>query len=201
VSKQHSFYETTQKLNAREENVKLYRELTGLQSIPPDRQYWTLAAEQRDTATSEINQMLALGLITSKAQFFGTDTVEWMIEKNKLVHPEATWIHGEWEEVIAEYEPFNPGLLYLDTENLAGRITLNKTAATMALCPVGAVLLLNVCQSSPYRAPMEADEFLQELSKRVPDIDLWVPSSGIRMFDYASNSTLMRTYCFHKREQ
>lgn len=198
MSTQHPFYESPQKLLAREENVRLFRELTGLQTIPPDRQYWTLAAEQRDTETSEINQMLALGLITSKAQFFGTDTFKSSIEKNKLVHPEATWIHGQWEDVIAAYEPFNPGLLYLDTENLAGRITLNMAASTMKLCPVGSVLLLNVMQSSRWRTPLGTAEFIDELSDRVPNLDAWVPASGVQMFDYASCNTLMRTYAFHR---
>ena len=196
MSIQHPFYETAPKLLAREENVKLYRELTGHHTMPPDRQYWTLAAEQRDTPTSEINQMLALGLITSKAQFVGTDIVLWMIERNKIVHPEAVWIHGEWEDVMAEYEPFNPGLLYLDTESLAGRVTLNKTASTMKLCPVDAVLLLNVMASSRWRTPMETAEFIEELGDRVPNLADWIPSSGVRTYDYCGCASLMRTYAF-----
>lgn len=196
MSSQHTYYETPQKLKAREENVKIFRELTGLHSIPTNRQYWTLAAEQRATETSEINQMLSLGLISSKAQFFGTDCIAELIEQNKIVHPEATWITGKWEDIITEFDPFNPGLIYLDTENLAGRITLNMAASTMKVCPLNTVLLLNVMQSSWHKKPMETPEFLEELAKRVPNLNEWMPEGGVRLYDYASNNTLMRTYAF-----
>lgn len=199
MSAQHPYYESEQKLRAREENVKLFRELTGLYSIPSDRQYWTLSALQRTTPTSDINQMLSLGLLQSKAQFFGTDRVEWVIERNRVNHPEATWIVGEWEECITEFEPFVPAVVYLDTESLAGRVALNMAATTMKLCPQGTVLLLNVMQSSRYRSPMETPEFITALSKRVPNLTEWVPEGGVKVYDYCSNSTLMRCFAFYLR--
>jgi hypothetical protein len=194
----HAFYESEPKLLARAENVRLYRELAGVCAIPAGKQYWCLCAEQRDTPESEINQLVGVGLL-GKEQFVGVDRDPGVIEKNRTVHPEATWLCGEWEDVVSTVEPFNPGLIYLDTESLAGRVTLNMAATTMKLCSPGTVLLLNVMQSSRYRDPMESAAFISSLAHRIPNPDEWVPTGGVKNYDYASCSTLMQTYAFMRR--
>jgi hypothetical protein len=141
---------------------------------------------------------VAAGLLT-KDQFHGVDFNSELIEANRIDHPEAHWHCGEWIDVISE-EDFQPALIYLDTMNESGRLSLNLCASTMKLCPAGAVLLLNVAQSSAYRNPMTTDEFLQELSARVPDFNLWVPDGGVQMYEYCSNATRMRTMAFRLGE-
>lgn len=86
-------YKTEQKVKAREENVNLYRALSGLRFIPKDRQYWTLANRQDASPDSEINQLVSLDLL-SKSQFHGVDRSIALIEANRADHPEAHWHAG-----------------------------------------------------------------------------------------------------------
>lgn len=200
MANQHDTYESPEKLSARAANVELYRRLTGRYAIPADRQYVTLAARQSDRETSEINQMLALGLITSKSQFVGVDMVAELIEFNRVTHPEAVWVHQQttWLNTLLEIEPFNPGVIYLDTE-YEGRRAAQMAAETMSVCSNGVVLLVNTCASSPYRKVMDSDGFLNEMTARVPDIGVWT-RQGVEVFEYSSNATLMRTFAFVKEE-
>lgn len=194
-----SSYENEQKLNARKENVRLYRELTGLQSIPEGRQYWTLSSLQSTTPESEINQMVDLGFIV-KEQFWGVDREQDLVLLNRKNHPEAHFPDaGEWEDVILEQENFNPALIYLDTLNEAGRISLDLTAYTMPLCKnPGTVILVNVAQSSRFHGVVDSDEFLAGLQKSVPGFKRdWQVHD--QCFDYCGSVTTMRTYAFCRR--
>jgi hypothetical protein len=128
-------------------------------------------------------------------QFHGVDFDPDLILANQIDHPTAHWHCGSWLDIISE-EDFQPGLISLDTMHESGRLSLNLCASTMKLCPSGVVLLLNVCQSSPHRNPMTTDEFLQELSVRVPDFSFWIPDGGVQMYEYCSNATRMRTMAF-----
>jgi hypothetical protein len=188
-------YETPQKLAARRENARLYRALTGLYTLPKSRQYWTLCARQTAHPESEINQLVALGLLT-KDQFYGVDRDPAFTDLNRLDHPEAHFPDaGEWSDIILDCDDFNPGLVYLDTMHEAGRLSLALAASTMPLCPAGTVLLCNVAQSSRFRAVMES-EFITELRKRVPDFDSWTVHG--ESFAYCGSATLMRTYALRR---
>src|SRR5208337_4207598 len=124
---------------------------------------------QSTEPTSEINQLVSVGLLT-KDQFWGIDHNEKLVLRNRQNHPEAHFLDGEWGDVILEREDFNPAMVYLDTLNESGRISLNLTASTMSICPTDTLLLVNVAQSSRYRETLETDSFLAELMKRVPDL-------------------------------
>src|SRR5271157_5603868 len=105
-------YETEQKLEARKENARLYRDLSKRNTIPATREYWCLCNRQFRRPTSEINQMGDL-LGFRKNQFHGVDFDELKIKRNKRLHPEAHFYAGSWEDVIVEND-FNPALVYLD---------------------------------------------------------------------------------------
>jgi len=186
------------KLLARLRNVRCYRALTKRSALPRNKQYWTLCNRQSLAETSEINQLVHLGVL-EKNQFWGVDRDdegENLIEQNQLDHPEAHFLKGEWDEVILN-EDFNPGMVYLDTENISGRIALDLTAITMKACTDDVVLFVNVAQELGYRNTNSTDEFIRELSERVPDFDAWLlESKKIHSYDYVSNKTLMRTYIF-----
>ena len=191
-------YETGQKIKAREENVRLYRALSGLRSIPKNKQYWTLSSLQTTDPESEINQMVGMGLLT-KDQFWGVDRDQELVSLNRQNHPDAHFPDaGDWEDVILGQEDFNPAMVYLDTLNEAGRLSLNLTAFTMPLCSAGTVLLVNVAQSSRYREVAESDKFIAGLRKRVPDLLRdWTIHEDC--FEYCGRTTRMRTYAFYRK--
>jgi len=201
MSISHDTYESQEKLAAREENVAVYRKLTGLHAIPAHKQYVTLCARQTDSPNSEINQMLRLGLIHSKKQFVGIDMVEELIVFNRATHPDAHWVLqcDGWQEALLSFD-FNPALIYLDTEHIADRKAQNLVAQTMALCPVETVILLNVAQSNPWYPTQEQGEFLAGLAKRVPNLKNWEPEQGVVTFDYVSYRTVMRTMAFYLKD-
>jgi hypothetical protein len=186
------------KLLARQRNVRYYRALTKRHALPRSKQYWTLCNRQSLDATSEINQLVALGVL-EKNQFWGVDRDdegENLILLNQQDHPEAHFFKGEWDEVILN-EDFNPGMIYLDTENMSGRIALDLAAITMKTCTDDVVLFVNVAQELGYKDAITTEKFIRELSERVPDFEMWLPKSGkVHSYDYVSNRTLMRTYIF-----
>jgi hypothetical protein len=57
--KQPNYNELLIKTEAREEVVNIFRNVTNQHSV---QEYWTLCNEQPDQPTSEINQMLELGI-------------------------------------------------------------------------------------------------------------------------------------------
>lgn len=144
-----SEYENPEKLQARAEGVRIYRELSGRTSIPVGKQYWTLSALQTTNPTSEINQMVALGLCT-KEQFYGADELVELIEQNKINHPEAHWLAGDWYGIISQ-DGFNPELIYLDLTSMADSpFSADITYRTMKACPPDTVLLVNVALTNPW---------------------------------------------------
>lgn len=184
------------KLLARWRNVRYYRALTHRPALPRNKEYWTLCNRQSLDSTAEINQNVRLGLHT-EAQFRGVDRDDDLNILNRKDHPIAEFYTGEWDEVIMN-EAFNPAMIYLDTENMSGRIALDLAAITMKACTDDVVLFVNVAQELGYKSTISTDEFIKELSDRVPDFTAWLPKSGkVHSYDYVSNRTLMRTYIFY----
>ena len=193
------------KIKAREENVKLYRELTGNHSIPRHKGYWTLCHVQSLEGNSEINQICNSGLIV-KEQFFGVDQDDDLnhpnlIDQNKIWHPEANWYKGEWTDVIQHHDNFNPALIYLDTTNLARyRQAAMLVAPTMHLCEINTLLLANVMLNNPRsKEQYNPSEFLRNLERHVSPFELEKWKSTIKNFIYSSSGlTTMITYVLYK---
>lgn len=135
---QPNYSDNPGKRNAREQIIEAYRKLTGLHSIPEDRNYWTLCNWQPDTPGAEINQFTDCGLI-KKSQYYGIDNdikKEGIIDQNQETHPEATFFEGDWLQIIQQnYEIFKPGLVHYDSIHTVARTRFRKTlATTMNLC-------------------------------------------------------------------
>jgi len=80
--------------------------------LPPDRQYWTMCANCT-IAGCELDQMTSLFFITPK-QFMGVDIDLDTIEVNRNMKTEASFIHGDFFDVMASCRNFNPGVVNMD---------------------------------------------------------------------------------------
>jgi len=188
---------TDYKVQARAEGISLFRQMTGLRSIPPDSEYWCLCAGQTDSPDSEINQLVREGICT-KEQFHGVDYDADLIAANTLTHPEAHWHVGEWTDIIAG--PFNPALVYLDTTGTADCIsTARLITRTMARCPVNCVLLVNVMLSNPYDGSQCDPELLsQHISDLCTQTELEAWEFSEESFEYSSGRTRMMTVAMRR---
>jgi len=196
---QPSYAESPFKIEARSQNVAIYRRLTGNRRIPDDREYWTLASVQPLHEGSEISQMERLGLLT-KNQFHGVDWNKNIIAQNELWHPEAHWYAGEWVDVIGANE-FNPALCYLDTTAFADRhVAARLVSETMLLCPAQTVLFANLMLNDPYaKRKIDPNAVLQAISEGVPPSELRRWDLSVENFEYSmTGKTSMLTYVFYK---
>jgi hypothetical protein len=192
-------YEAREKFEARRLNIARYREITGNQSVPDGRGYWTLCDCQSLSPSAEIAQMEKAGLLR-KSQFHGVDRDPRKIARNAEFHPDANWHLGEWLDVIRE-AGFNPGLVYLDTTQFADhRRATEIVRKTMMLCPKQTVLFANVMLNDP-RSSREFDPcgLLKNLARDTPSTELakWDP----RVMNYSYNctgKTKMQTYVMKK---
>lgn len=196
VTQYESEYENAEKLAARVENVRVYRELSGRMAIPEGKQYWTLAALQTCNPTSEIEQMVTLGLCT-KEQFYGLDEIVELTEQNRVNHPTAHWFTGEWHAVISHLEGFNPELIYLDLTSMAdSRESADITYRTIKQCPPDTVLLVNVALTNPYTGHQtEITPLLENVTDKMTDEEIaeW-NLENFPMFSYnGSGCTVMCT--------
>jgi hypothetical protein len=130
--------------------------------------------------TSEINQLIGLGLIT-KDQYYGVDWDGRKIKGNKKRHPQAHWLAGDWEEVLLEYpELFNPEIVFLDFTSLAStEKILSATQQTLRSCPMETYVFVNTMLNIPHPHKSqpgvprfkETWTFPDELAKYITDSD------------------------------
>jgi hypothetical protein len=104
--------------------IEPYRRHSGWWSMPADKQYWTLCADQTDSRGrllrgGEVDQIKQAGLLNSLGQVYGVDTVKTIIADNKRGIPGAHWYCGDLYEVIASHiqqGTFNPGIVNYDSK-------------------------------------------------------------------------------------
>jgi len=199
------FDKMTIKHKVRERNIGIYRKLSGLQSLPKDKQYWTLCATQSRNPKSEIEQMTSLGFI-EKYQFHGVDRDEEIIKQNRKNHTEAHWYAGEWESFINP-KIFNPAFVYLDTTAFADfRVATNLLVTTMLGCPEYTLLLVNVMLNDPRsRKSFSLQNLIESLNKELPASFLkkWNNHNHNKLeidtYDYTATSrTIMGTCIFFR---
>lgn len=138
------------KILARKNLVDFYQRHSGKKAISKDRQFWSLCSTQSRLKTSEINQLVGLGVI-DKPQYYGVDWDSRKIAGNVRKHPDAHWICGDWESVIKEnVKIFNPEVVFLDFTSMAGtEKILSATQRTLCRCPPGTYLFTNVMLNNP----------------------------------------------------
>lgn len=113
------------KLNARDSTIiNAYKDYTGFNCIPEDKQYWTLCGQCANSdgtigENSEYDQLVNKNKFVKPKQFFG-------IEKNKKIYKvntaikEANWICGDFVNELDNYaglhiDKFNPAVINFDT--------------------------------------------------------------------------------------
>ena len=197
---QPEYDEIEYKINARAENVDIFRRVMKMDSIPLDREYWTLCNVQNKKSGAEIVQMEDMGLI-HKRQFHGVDRDPKIIKQNIKCHPDAHWYSGEWDEVIEENK-FNPAMIYLDmTAFTDNRIALNLTVNTMLLCPSKTLLLINTMLNDPRsRRTFDPREIISNLSSKIPTFELKLWDEKVESYTYsATGRTSLVTHVLHKK--
>jgi len=199
---QPKYVESTCKRLARQKNMEIYFELTGLTSLPSDRNYWTLCNVQDSSDGSEIVQMCNEGFLTKK-QFHGVDFSRSIIKQNRKWHPKANWYCGDWLKVVRGHPEFRPALVYLDTLCFVDRkIILDVVVSTMSLCPVGTVLLVNGMKNDPRSKTIcDPDKLITNIGNSIGSFELKKWAKRIRVFDYCgTGKTNMATFAFHKKD-
>lgn len=197
---QPQYHLSEHKTMARKENVAIYRRITNRGSIPRGRGYWTLCNRQPQLPGAEIVQMVECGLI-NKNQFYGVDRDAEIIKQNRLWHPEAHWINGDWVEVVEDCEYFKPAIVYLDTTSFADHwVAARMLLRTMMICPRQTLLLVNVMLNDPRsRRKFDSNVLIDNIVKNVPktEIDRW--KREIANYNYsATGKTVMQTCVLYK---
>lgn len=99
-----------------------YMTLFNSPSLPLEKQYWTICANNSDIENSqilegsELSQVLQSNLISCN-QFYGIDTDSEIIAINQNIIPQCTWICGDFYETLVAYNNtnyFNPGIINCD---------------------------------------------------------------------------------------
>lgn len=175
------------KRKARARNMRIFRRLTGLKSIPKSSEYWTLCASQPPKdgkSTSEIVQLSKDGFL-SPGQFHGVDREKSLIQQNKKWHPKAHWYAGEWSDVIRDND-FNPAMIYLDTISFINTDSTAKLAAfTMPLCPQGTVMIVNAMMNDPRsRRRFDHRDIIALMCKHMGSFELDKWKKAVECFDY-----------------
>ena len=193
------YHKSPFKINARKENVDSYCRISGNNSIPTEREYWTLCNWQPDDDGSEIMQLKKLGFLKKK-QFHGVDIDKEIIEQNKIWHPDANWHCGDWLEVIG-YNDFNPAMVYLDTTGFVDHSIVIRTAVgTMLLCPKKTLLIVNAMLNDPRSSrKFDPSKLIGEIGRKVPSSELKKWDQSIENYDYSSTGkTDLISYMFYK---
>ena len=202
--KLHTFDLLKIKIEAREESlIRFFQEKTGLSSIPPEKQFWSLCNKQSRRPRSEINQLITAGII-KKEQYYGVDRDIRNIRKNKSNHPTAHWYHGEWNAVLRKNKGmFNPAIVFLDSTSMAETESIvRSTYETMLICPPSTFLFVNVMLNNP-RDPTKqftGNSFIKKLADITHEIvwKKWIYDG--KCFEYnATGYTKMATYPFIRK--
>jgi len=113
-------WDSKEKIEARFYSIiDSYREAFGLDSIPEDKQYWSMCGSHFNSCgplKGELGQMLEYGLI-NKDQYFGVDKEEYIITNNKKIYPDVNWICGDFLDSMKIYNEngiFNPSIINYD---------------------------------------------------------------------------------------
>lgn len=112
-------WDDPQKVSSRSEAIILpYRRYFG-ESIPRDKQYWTMCGahfDEQGKLDGEHGQLVKEGLIQSE-QFHGVDIEEYIIENNRKHYPDVNWLCGDFRDAMVQASiegRFNPAIINYD---------------------------------------------------------------------------------------
>lgn len=198
---QPDYSSNSSKIEARKQLISAYREITGKDTLPSNKGYWTLCNWQPKSEGSEIVQLVNSGLI-EKHQFFGVDNDlknEGIIDFNKSCHPEANWFLGDWIEVVeGNYDLFNPGLVYFDYNRTVSKSSCHICVArTMNMCPSDVVFAANLMLSDGHsKRKFDPKTLIESIQPYLRSPSCWVVVDCF--YSYKASRTDMGTFIFCK---
>jgi len=191
-------------------------------SIPNDRQYWTMCASQvknnKLQENSELGQMLHSKLINAN-QFYGVDIDKDVIVKNRKIIPEATWINNDFKTAMQQYQiksNFNPAIINADFICMGTRAVprSSEILSFVADIDVNNILMIaNIMVTNPYEHKFYTEEDIFESSDKIFEqykknkSFLYAVSQGWKIHeDYyvypgsgKNVGTFMTSYMFYKK--
>ncbi len=116
-------WDTPRKIESRADSVLLPYQIFFGKQLPTKRQHWTLCGAHytKDEsglhkAKGEYGQLTQAGLIQPH-QFIGVDQSEQIVETNRRLYPDVTWLHGDFLDTMRQAAVdgnFNPGIINYD---------------------------------------------------------------------------------------
>ena len=180
MSIQSQVWSGNKKIIAREETIiNQYRKIYNRQSIPQDKQYWTMCGNLSDNNNhlnqdSEYSQIIREGLITPN-QFRGVEIDDTIYNRNKQVLPHIEIYKDDFFKTLnrqANQNQFNPAIVNADLINMPeiGAIYISKIIARLSMMPGEIMLVANLVLDSPYISPtrkkQDIDRFLVNLKNQ-----------------------------------
>jgi hypothetical protein len=178
MSIQSQVWSGNKKIIARQETIiNQYRKIYNRQSIPQDKQYWTMCGNLSDNNNhlnqdSEYSQIIREGLITPN-QFRGVEIDDTIYNRNKQVLPHIEIYKDDFFKTLnrqANQNQFNPAIVNADLINMPeiGAIYISKIIALLSMMPGEIMLVANLVLDSPYISPtrkkQDIDRFLVNLT-------------------------------------
>lgn len=170
------FYKCHRKEQSRQDTIiDAYRKIFNIDSIPSDRQYWTLCNYQADEVgkipeASEVGQLVKSGLL-SFDQIYGVDFYPNIIEHNKLHIPNSHWFNGElYDTILQNIDNFNPAIINIDLNCMVNRSIKIATKILRLIKELkfnNILIILNVMVTNPRRKNILTlsklnDKFIEE---------------------------------------
>jgi hypothetical protein len=180
MSIQSQVWSGNKKIIAREETIiNQYRKIYNRQSIPQDKQYWTMCGNLSDNNNninhdSEYAQIIREGLIQPH-QFKGVEIDETIYNRNKQVLPNIEIYQDDFFKTLnrqANQNQFKPAIVNADLINMPeiGAIYISKIIALLSMMPGEIMLVANLVLDSPYISPtrkkQDIDRFLVNLKNQ-----------------------------------
>jgi len=180
MSIQSQVWSGNKKIIAREETIiNQYRKIYNRQSIPQDKQYWTMCGNLSDNNNninhdSEYAQIVREGLIQPH-QFKGVEIDETIYNRNKQVLPNIEIYQDDFFKTLnrqANQNQFKPAIVNADLINMPeiGAIYISKIIALLSMMPGEIMLVANLVLDSPYISPtrkkQDIDRFLVNLKNQ-----------------------------------
>ena len=177
MSIQSQVWSGNKKIIARQETIiNQYRKIYNRQSIPQDKQYWTMCGNLSDNNNhlnqdSEYSQIIREELITPN-QFRGVEIDDTIYNRNKQVLPHIEIYKDDFFKTLnrqANQKQFHPAIVNADLINMPeiGAIYISKIIALLYMMPGEIMLVANLVLDSPYISPtrkkQDIDRFLVNL--------------------------------------
>jgi hypothetical protein len=166
------FYKCHRKEQSRYDTIiDAYKDIFKTDSIPSDRQYWTLCNYQADDMgnvpdASEIAQIVNSGLLSIN-QFYGVELLSEAIEHNKKYIPDAKWFNGSlYDTIVDNMDNFNPSIINIDLNCMMDKsihIITRMLKLINILKTENIMIVLNVMVTNPRQ---KTTEELMELNNR-----------------------------------